>query len=129
MKYLFIVVLSLLSFGLMAATMTEISIKEAQKEFTIALDENPTTGYLWAVKKIDKQVLSLTNKTFEKSDKALIGAGGKAIFTFKVLKDFKEKTMLELICKRPWEHQGGKVQSFLIKRVKGNGVEAGAFRE
>lgn len=55
------------------------------KNATIVLDENPTTGYTWAVSIDREDILNLTNDkyTASKSDSKIAGAGGFHTYVFK----------------------------------------------
>ncbi len=74
-------------------TVSQLTITQADrgKTFTvrrgdaiaIELAENPTTGYRWAIDKIDSQVLELQNSEFSLPENAGIGGGGERIFTFR----------------------------------------------
>ena len=49
----------------------------------IHIDENPTTGYRWAIDQVDSQVMSLVNSEYAQSPGTGIGGGGQRTFTFK----------------------------------------------
>ena len=51
-------------------------------EIIINLTENPTTGYRWAIDKIDATVLLAQNPTFSSTPGGAIGSGGTRTFTF-----------------------------------------------
>jgi len=73
------------------------------KEFLIALDSNPTTGYNWEVS-YDDTMLSLEYEEYsaEKCE-GLVGAGGTQYFAFKALK--AGETEIETVYKRSWEEE------------------------
>ena len=48
----------------------------------ICLNENPTTGYRWAIHQNDDAVLPLQSSDFSSTTGAAVGAGGTRIFTF-----------------------------------------------
>jgi inhibitor of cysteine peptidase len=48
---------------------------------TIQLDENPTTGYRWAIDQIDEQILTLENSSFVAAPG--VGSGGQRTFQFR----------------------------------------------
>ena len=72
--------------------MSNITLTEADKGKTIAvqqgteilirLNENPTTGYRWAIDQSDDTVLPLQSSNFSSSPSAAVGAGGARLFTF-----------------------------------------------
>ena len=73
------------------------------QEFVIALESNPTTGYLWEASH-DESMLKLVESKYEMGKEAkegLVGAGGVEYFTFKALKT--GETEITLVYKRPWE--------------------------
>lgn len=73
------------------------------REFTIALGSNPTTGYGWQPA-YDTNALNLLGKTYKPQDntgKQLVGAGGTEYFNFKALN--KGETKVTLAYRRPWE--------------------------
>lgn len=51
-------------------------------EVVITLDENPTTGYVWAIDKTDDQILALKSSDYSGSGLPVAGAGGTRTFTF-----------------------------------------------
>jgi inhibitor of cysteine peptidase len=51
-------------------------------EIIINLAENPTTGYGWAIDKMDDTVLVSQNPTFSSTPGGAIGSGGTRTFTF-----------------------------------------------
>jgi inhibitor of cysteine peptidase len=50
---------------------------------TIRLKENPTTGYRWAVDRIDNQVLQTEASDFNAGTAGGIGSGGEHTFSFR----------------------------------------------
>jgi inhibitor of cysteine peptidase len=77
----------------------------------IRLAENPTTGYRWAVDKVDEQVTALQDTNFVASGTG-IGGGGTRTFTFKALASGKGK--IELKLKREWETEAAPSSSFEV---------------
>lgn len=72
------------------------------QEFTISLQSNPTTGYLWRfAKPPDEKLLKLVRTQYKAPQSKLVGAGGIEVWTFKALAE--GKTPLELNYQRPWE--------------------------
>ena len=66
---------------------TDITVNTG-RQFTIKLDENPTTGYTWNYHISDESVVILIKDEYKPSDTSgkLIGSGGTRLFTFKGLK-------------------------------------------
>ena len=50
-------------------------------EVVISLDENPTTGYVWAIDKIDDTILALKSSDYS-ADAPIPGSGGTRTLTF-----------------------------------------------
>ena len=75
------------------------------KEFVIALDSNPTTGYSWQ-ENYEESMLELVEKTYKQGETAeqdVVGAGGVEHFRFKALK--AGRTEITMDYKRPWEEE------------------------
>lgn len=72
--------------------MSKITLTEADKgktiqvhqgsEIVIRLEENPTTGYRWAIDQTNNTVLASQNPSFSPTQGGGIGAGGTRTFTF-----------------------------------------------
>ena len=75
------------------------------QEFVIALESNPTTGYLWE-ESYDESMLKLVESRYElgkEAEQGLVGAGGVDYFRFKALK--AGETEITMTHKRPWEEE------------------------
>ncbi len=48
----------------------------------LQLDENPSTGYLWAIDKTDNAVLALQHSDYTPTPGGALGSGGTRVFTF-----------------------------------------------
>lgn len=107
-----------LSFITQAETVHKIYLKPKQSEFKLVLSENPTTGFVWQVKELDKEALQLLKKDYKAESPKRIGSGGEAIFSFKVLKGFSKEASFTLTLKRPWEEGNGKVNQYTVLREK-----------
>jgi inhibitor of cysteine peptidase len=82
------------------------------KEFVIALDSNPTTGYNWEVS-YDDTMLSLEYEEYSSEKcEGLVGAGGTQYFAFKALK--AGETRIETIYKRNWEEESIDQRDFTV---------------
>ncbi|HEY97897.1 MAG TPA: protease inhibitor I42 family protein [Dehalococcoidia bacterium] len=84
------------------------------KEFTIALESNITTGYSWQVAYDDK-ALNLVENTYKEQDntgKQIVGAGGTEYFTFKALS--KGETQVTFTYHRPWEQPSAQDQTVVF---------------
>jgi inhibitor of cysteine peptidase len=95
-----------------AAHKVPLKIVKVNKEFKIALESNPTTGYSWTPK-FNSKYIKLVNSTYVayKTDPGMVGSGGIQIFTFKAIKP--GKTAITMQYQRPWENSP-------IKEVKYN---------
>jgi inhibitor of cysteine peptidase len=81
---------------------TSISVKEGE-EFTIKLEENPTTGYSWSVKISDESVLALSADNYLPDDKSgdMVGSGGKRELTFRAMK--LGDVLIDMVYEQSWE--------------------------
>jgi inhibitor of cysteine peptidase len=80
------------------------------KEFTIALGSNISTGYSWQPA-YDEKALMLVEQTYQEQDntgKQLVGAGGTEYFKFKSLG--KGQTQVTFTYRRPWEQPSAQDQ-------------------
>lgn len=94
-----------------------ITLKQAQSLFSITVDANPTTGYSWSIKEMDKDNFRLLKKQYTAVNQGLIGSGGKTEFKFKVVnKAFKGKSQIVLVYSRPWDPKSGTSKIFTICR-------------
>lgn len=103
-------------------TVSQLTITQADRDKTftvrrgdaiaINLAENPTTGYRWALDKIDSQKLELQNSEFSISENAGIGGGGERSFTFRT----KATGIARLLLKewRPWSGDRSIIQRFNV---------------
>lgn len=69
-------------------------------EITLALPENPTTGYRWAIDGLDARLLNLTEQPYTPDSPAL-GSGGTAQWVLRPIAP--GVTTLKLKQWRPWE--------------------------
>ena len=100
----------------------EIQVTEADqgKNFTlnmgdslvIVLDSNPSTGYAWVVKSVDKPVLSLAGEPFFKMNSDKLGAPGKTTLTFKTVSSGSQA--LTLLYQRSFEKDVQPLKTFTI---------------
>lgn len=71
--------------------------------FTITLDSNATTGYSWAIVRINPEQIALQGKPMYKAYPAaegVVGSGGQIIYTFKAIE--QGTCEMELIYRRPF---------------------------
>ena len=81
-------------------------------EFTLSLESNPTTGYVWEAT-FDSAFLELKKRDFKASDGKSIGAGGTETLTFVPIK--AGRTEITMVHKRPWESIPLERRSFPIQ--------------
>jgi len=86
-----------------------IDVNANQPSFIVNLPANPTTGFQWNVAKFDKRLLTLSNRSFQKPQTNMMGAGGQMFFTFKLNpgQHYPAKTKILFKYARSWEHGGG----------------------
>jgi len=83
--------------------LTNRIIAHANETFYITLYSNPSTGYQWQLANVtDQNVVRLVGTEYIAPEVALLGAGGKQIFTFEALREGKTTVTLEYV--RPWEN-------------------------
>ena len=84
------------------------------KEFSIALGSNISTGYSWQVA-YDSKALNLVEKTYKEQDntgKQIVGASGTEYFSFKALN--KGETKVTFTYRRPWEQPSAQDQTLVF---------------
>src|SRR5262245_13392084 len=67
----------------------------------LQLEENPTTGYRWALEPFDEEVLSLDDVAYAPAREGGLGGGGQRAWTFSARKPGTATLQLKLW--RPWE--------------------------
>lgn len=79
-----------------------VSVKAGQ-QFTVSLESNPTTGYMWQLAKpVDEKLVKFIESKYEQTGKkGLYGAGGQEHWTFK--STGAGKTNIEMKYVRSWE--------------------------
>lgn len=91
-----------------------INVK-VNKEFTIVLDSNPTTGNKWMAG-YDYRDLKLKTNKYVTDYSTAIGAGGHQIFVFKALK--VGDTEITMNYNQPWSNCIGKVDRYKVHVTK-----------
>lgn len=87
----------------------KISVSEGES-ISLTLAGNPTTGYLWKLVAVDRDVLAAETEPVFSADSSLTGSGGKFKFRFTPLK--AGSTAIKLIYHRPWENDQKPIQTF-----------------
>jgi inhibitor of cysteine peptidase len=112
----------MLSMFLIAATGGKEMHVTLGQEFKISLEANPTTGYTWEAH-YDGHFFTLKEQRYEPLPAkgpgagALLGAPGKAVFTFVPLKT--GQTTIQMIYRRPWEKRSVQEETFKITIAAG----------
>lgn len=101
---------------------TSIQVSSEQKQFTINLPANPTTGYQWTIKSYDKAYLNFVSSRYVSERSKLIGRGGNMIFIFDVnrMNNLPEKTTILFEYAQPWEPKSKKLTQITVHFVKSN---------
>ena len=76
----------------------------------VQLPENPTTGYRWAVHRIDPEVLALEASDFRSPPGAAMGASGQRSLLFRVTG--KGRSDVELKLWRDWEGEDSAIERY-----------------
>lgn len=95
-------------------TETVITVNKSQPQFSIKLQANHSTGYVWALKLYDKSILTLKSHAYIRPNTKLIGASGYEFWTFAVApKAFGQgkTTELQFLYARPWKNNDAKTQT------------------
>lgn len=83
-----------------------VLITPKQAQFKIQLKSNPTTGFTWALKGYNPQIIVLVNHGFNPPSSTLVGAGGYEWWIFKIqpqVLNAQFKTTLQFQYVRPWQ--------------------------
>jgi len=89
-----------------------IEVKQG-KAFVIALEANPTTGYMWSLAQpLDEKAVKLVKEKYT-SQSNLVGAGGVDRWEFKALT--KGQTKIVLKYSRAWEKKIPPLQLYTYK--------------
>ena len=94
-----------------------IIVKSSAPNFVIVLSSNPTTGYSWALKNYDSDLIKPVSRKYYPPQTKLLGAGGyeKWVFTVKPAGfAVPQITNLTLVYSRPWELQGAQATNFRV---------------
>lgn len=76
---------------------------EPGAEFTVILESNPTTGYMWAVTAIDEAIITSTSNKYvgDPAPEDITGMGGREIWKFQAVGS--GATTLQMEYRRHWE--------------------------
>jgi inhibitor of cysteine peptidase len=76
------------------------------------LDENPTTGYEWALEAYNKEIVTLNSTVYIPSPPSAVGGGGQRIFTFKG--ERAGRVTLRFMLRRRWEGEASVLEDFAV---------------
>lgn len=85
---------------------------DLNEEIVVALDSNATTGYSWAIDKLDESVVASLGSTYITPNNGAVGQGGTEEWSFKGLKS--GTTILTLKYWRPREGDASVAERFEI---------------
>lgn len=78
----------------------------------VRLDENPTTGFQWAIDKSNDAILTLQDSDYVPAPDSRIGSGGQRVFTFKTQSAGAVDLQLKLW--RQWEGDQSITDRFVV---------------
>jgi inhibitor of cysteine peptidase len=84
----------------------------------VRLEENPTTGYVWAVDKTDEEIVTLQSSRLLLPQEPKIGEGGTRVFTFRA--ETTGTASIHLKHWREWEGDASIIERFDITLVVGH---------
>lgn len=90
-----------------------IVVTKNQKEITVTLKANKTTGYSWFLVSYDHELLEPEKSTYIPPTSQLVGAPGKMTFTFEVDDDaftVPRMSHISLIYARPWDMKDASIR-------------------
>lgn len=120
MKIMALFALWLFAVNTSAAEPLVLSVGASCSRFDVALSSNPTTGYQWQLKSYNKKQLKVKGMHYLKPSSTLIGAGGKAVFSFSLSPTAPRPSHLNLLFeyKRPWEKKAVAIQPVIVYLLK-----------
>jgi inhibitor of cysteine peptidase len=95
-----------------------IVVSNQNPEFVILVQSNPTTGYSWALKNYDSNLIApVSRHYYPPANKKLMGAGGYEKWTFRVKAEgfiVPQATSISMLYSRPFDQQGAQVTNFRV---------------
>ena len=82
-----------------------INLTSQQKQFTITLPSNPTTGYSWMLKDYSQSLIMPVSHQILPPSSQLIGAGTSEVFVFQLnpnISNVPQVGEIKLLYARPW---------------------------
>ena len=122
-KVFLLVILALLLSGCLGGqqNVTTLTDQDSGKSVSLTagdllmlrLSSNPTTGYRWALKSVDQDILSQNGKpAYTPSNGRQVGAGGTEVWRF--LAEKPGETTLTMIYARSWEKKVAPAKTFTL---------------
>ena len=78
----------------------------------VILEENPSTGYLWKVTEIDRNILDSLESSFFSGGDTIVGKSGTRKFQFEV--KAPGETVISFRLNRPWENEADAIEQFQV---------------
>ena len=100
-----------------------IVVQKRSPVFSLILQSNPTTGYSWALKSYDSEIIKPVGKKFYSGKTTLVGAPGYEKWTFMLKPNgfvVPQTTNITLIYSRPWDLQGAQAVNFKLVTSNAN---------
>jgi len=94
-----------------------IQVSSDKPEFKLTLPANPTTGYAWYLSKYNAGFIKPIRHEFQKAKNLRVGAGGSAIWTFKVLPEAFQVPHLiriKMVYTQAWNLKAAEKKTILI---------------
>jgi len=79
---------------------------------TVSLNENPTTGFRWAIDESDDDAVALSSSEYAVTPRSRVGGGGRRVVTFEARKTGVSAIRLKLW--HTWEGDSSVTQRFAI---------------
>lgn len=89
-----------------------------QRQFTIALKANATTGFSWQLEAYDHRLLHLLWRDYQRPQTQLMGAPGIQLFRFQLNAGVATQKLdgtIHLSYRRPWEKTSDSAQETMVK--------------
>lgn len=110
--------LFLLAYSFSSCAQNDVYVHKASvgQPFDITLAANVTTGFKWSIVSYDKNLFTFVSNHYEAPHTKLLGAGGKAIFTFRLNKGKTLPGEARMVFKyaRSWEPKSAVNKKIII---------------
>ena len=92
-----------------------VAVNKGDK-FTITLESNPTTGYVWAVESVDTSIITHDSQFSYESQSDLVGGGGAESIVFEAVSS--GETTIQLKYWRSFEPDNPPIETFSITVIR-----------